>query len=108
MNENRTAYIAACAAKAGETPYFAQRGLSAATVSRFCLGYDPELDCVVLPCDGGHMVRRSVGEKRYLNEKGVPSPCFRQTCSGAQSRSLWWRGCSTPCPPRSWAITAAP
>ena len=77
MNENHAAYIAACAAKAGETSYFAQRGLSAATVSRFRLGYDPELDCVVLPCDGGHMVRRSVGEKRYLNEKGVPSPLFQ-------------------------------
>ena len=77
MNENHAAYITACAAKAGETPYFAQRGLSATTVSRFRLGYDPALDCVVLPCDGGHMVRRSVGEKRYLNEKGVPSPLFQ-------------------------------
>ena len=77
MNENHADYIAACAARAGETPYFAQRGLSDATVSRFRLGYDPALDCVVLPCDGGHMVRRSVGEKRYLNEKGVPSPLFQ-------------------------------
>ena len=77
MNENHAAYIAACAAKAGVSSYFAHRGLSAATVSRFRLGYDPELDCVVLPCDGGHMVRRSVGEKRYLNEKGVPSPLFQ-------------------------------
>ena len=77
MNESRANYIAACDAKAGETPYFSQRGLSAGTVSRFRLGYDPALDCVVLPCDGGRVVRRGVGEKSYLNEKGVPSPLFQ-------------------------------
>lgn len=70
-------YIQRCAERAAETPCFAQRGLSPETVRRFRLGYDPEQDCAVLPCAGGHCVRRSVAEKKYLNEKGHPSPLFQ-------------------------------
>lgn len=70
-------YIQHCAENAGKTPYFAQRGLSAETVTRFKLGYDPERDCVVLPCEEGHCVCRAVSEKRYINEKGQPSPLFQ-------------------------------
>ena len=75
--EQTAAYIAACAEKRTQTDYFAARGISEATAARFSLGYDPSADCVVLPCDGGHIVRRSTAEKRYLNEKGVPSPLFQ-------------------------------
>lgn len=32
---------------------------------------------MVLPCDGGHIVRRATAEKRYLNEKGRPSLLFQ-------------------------------
>jgi len=67
-----------------KTDYFARRGLSAETVERFRLGYDPEADSVVLPCDGGRFVRRSVGEKRYLNEKGQPSPLFQADLLGGE------------------------
>ena len=70
-------YLRTCAAQAVKTPYFAQRGLSAATVSRFRLGYDPQRECVVLPCADGAYIRRSVTQKRYLNEKGQPSPLFQ-------------------------------
>lgn len=70
-------YLSRCHAHCRETTYFAQRGLSDQTTDRFLLGYDPDRDCVVLPCEGGHFVRRSVGEKRYLNEKGQPSPLFQ-------------------------------
>ena len=59
------------------TPYFAQRGLSPQTVARFHLGYDAKRDCVVLPCERGYVVRRSISEKRYLNEKGYASPLFQ-------------------------------
>ena len=72
-----TNYIQTCAANAGKTDYFLRRGLSPTTISRFSLGYDPERDCVVLPCDGGHVVRRLINEKRYLNETGIPSPLFQ-------------------------------
>lgn len=70
-------YLEDCFAHRAETGYFARRGLSPETVTRFRLGYDPQRDCVVLPCEGGHVVRRSVSEKRYLNEKGQPSPLFQ-------------------------------
>lgn len=69
-------YLSECAAHAGETDYFAERGLSPETVARFSLGYDPERDCVVLPCGDGRYIRRSTREKRYLNEKNTPSPLF--------------------------------
>lgn len=71
------AYLTQCAAHAGETDYFTRRGLSPETVQRFGLGYDPKRRCVVLPCAGGRAVRRSVEKKRYLNEKGAPSPLFQ-------------------------------
>lgn len=77
LPEDHAAYIARCAADAGKTNYFTQRGLSPETVSRFSLGYDQVRECVVLPCEKGRVVRREVGEKRYLNEKGQPSPLFQ-------------------------------
>lgn len=77
LSEKADQYILSCAARASETPYFTQRGLSPETVSRFRLGYDPQGDCVVLPCAGGAYIRRSTSEKRYLNEKGQPSPLFQ-------------------------------
>ena len=70
-------YLNDCFAHREETSYFSQRGLSPDTVTRFHLGYDPKHDCVVLPCADGRCVRRAVGEKRYLNEKGQPSPLFQ-------------------------------
>ena len=72
-----SSYLSDCFAHRDETPYFTQRGLSADTVTRFRLGYDPNHDCVVLPCEDGRCVRRAVSEKRYLNEKGRPSPLFQ-------------------------------
>ena len=73
----RKEYIKNCTARANETTYFQERGLSPETINRFQLGYDPEQDCVVLPCNGKHCIRRAVKEKRYLNEKGIPSPLFQ-------------------------------
>lgn len=70
-------YMNDCFAHRTETSYFSQRGLSPATVDHFRLGYDPSAGCVVLPCENGRCVRRSVKEKRYLNEKGQPSPLFQ-------------------------------
>lgn len=75
--EQTAAYLSSCAANRAKTDYFARRGISEATAARFSLGYDSENQCVVLPCDGGHIVRRATSEKRYLNEKGQPSPLFQ-------------------------------
>lgn len=73
-----TDYIQRCAERAGDTPYFARRGLSPETVSRFRLGYDPDQECAVLPCGEEGYIRRSTDGKRYLNEKGQPSPLFQR------------------------------
>lgn len=70
-------YLSRCYEDRQKTDYFVQRGLSDHTVDRFFLGYDRQRDCVVLPCAEGHFIRRSVSEKRYLNEKGQPSPLFQ-------------------------------
>lgn len=70
-------YIQTCAERAKQITYFSQRGLSQKTIKRFSLGYDPQQNCVVLPCASGHIVRRSVAEKRYLNEKGQLAPLFQ-------------------------------
>lgn len=78
-------YLNDCFARRTETDYFADRGLSADTVTRFRLGFDPKHNCVVLPCEGGRCVRRSVAEKRYLNEKGQPSPLFQPELLLSQS-----------------------
>lgn len=75
--EQTAAYITSCAANRTKTDYFSSRGISEQTAARFSLGYDGALSCVVLPCDGGHVVRRATAEKRYLNEKGQPSPLFQ-------------------------------
>lgn len=70
-------YMTSCFKHRTETDYFAKRGISDATVQRFMLGYDPNCNCVVLPCEKGHFIRRSTTEKKYLNEKGQPSPLFQ-------------------------------
>lgn len=77
-SEGATDYIRRCAERAGATPYFARRGLSPETAARFHLGYDPERECVVLPCGEEGVVRRSTAGKQYLNEKGQPSPLFQR------------------------------
>lgn len=77
METPSESYLDRCFSHRKETDYFTQRGLSDATVKKFRLGYDPAHDCVVLPCENGRCVRRSVAEKRYLNEKGQPSPLFQ-------------------------------
>ena len=64
------------------TNYFFQRGLSQETISQFGLKYEPESHCVVIPCDNGDVIRRSVLEKRYFNEKGKPSPLFQASLLG--------------------------
>lgn len=74
---DRAEYLGHCFDRRNATDYFVRRGLSADTVDRFRLGYDPRRDCVVLPCDGGSFVCRSVGEKHYYNEKDRPSPLFQ-------------------------------
>lgn len=70
-------YLSRCAGHRGMTTYFSKRGISESTAQRFSLGYDQEIQCVVLPCADGQFVRRSTEGKRYLNPKGMPAPLFQ-------------------------------
>lgn len=99
-------YPESCFSHRRKTDYFAKRGLSDATVTRFRLGYDPEHDCVVLPCENGRCVRRAVAEKRYLNEKGQPSPLFQPELltAGGEEPVFLLEAPLTPSRQRSWAI----
>lgn len=76
VDPDTTRYLELCRERAGETGYFTLRGIPEEIVRRFGLGYDPAQQCVVLPCDGGAYVRRSVTGKRYLNQKGQGSPLW--------------------------------
>lgn len=89
MNTTSTnTYISRCAADADKTDYFTQRGLSKNTITRFSLGYDPQKNCIVLPCAEGHIIQRSIEEKRYINEKGLPSPLFQPELLKKPSKDL--------------------
>ena len=47
-----TDYIKRCLADIGKTNYFEKRGLSKATIRKFCLGYDEYRKAVVIPYSG--------------------------------------------------------
>jgi hypothetical protein len=61
------AYVESCIAHAGETDYFAMRGLTPETVKRFSLGYDPKQKCIVMPYSGRmeYYMTRSVEGKQF-------------------------------------------
>lgn len=75
--EQTAAYLASCAANRTKTDYFSSRGISEATAARFSLGYDGALSCVVLPCDDGHIVRRSTAEKNTSTKRACRPRCFK-------------------------------
>ena len=77
---NSELYLLQCFKARNQTDYFAKRGFSEDTITRFSLGFDVEKQCAVLPCDQGRYILRSVGgEKRYFNQPGQPSPLFGST-----------------------------
>lgn len=65
------AYIQKCIAEVGQTNYFAKRGLIAATVKKYCLGYDSYRKAVVIPYSGKltYYQTRSVEDKKFYKPK---------------------------------------
>jgi replicative DNA helicase len=49
VQEDYTEYLMQCKKNVNETDYFAKRGLSGQTISRFNLGYDPDKNIVTIP-----------------------------------------------------------
>lgn len=64
-------YITACIRDAGQTEYFARRGLTEETVARFSLGYDAEKQAVVIPYNKklNYYQTRSVVDKQFRKPK---------------------------------------
>ena len=78
--ENAKKYLEACADHTGNTDYFSKRGLSAETVKRFGLGYDPNLydpkagqivPAITIPYGENipYYVQRTIDYKQYLKPK---------------------------------------
>lgn len=66
-----TEYLKACIADADKTDYFARRGLTAATVKRYCLGYDVQRGAIVLPYSSKltYYQTRAVTDKKFFKPR---------------------------------------
>lgn len=64
-------YITKCIADIGQTDYFTKRGLSAATIKQYCLGYDSYRKAVVIPYSSKltYYQTRSVESKAFFKPK---------------------------------------
>lgn len=66
-----TEYLKRCQADIGKTDYFEKRGLSKATIRKFCLGYDAYHNSAVIPYSSKltYYQTRSIGEKAFFKPK---------------------------------------
>lgn len=64
-------YLKECMANVGKTDYFAKRGLTAATVKKYCLGYDVWHKSVVIPYSSklAYYQSRGTEEKTFFKPK---------------------------------------
>lgn len=65
--QNVTDYIKRCLVDIGKTDYFERRGLSKATIRKFCLGYDESRKAVVIPYSG---------KMQYYQTRGTEQKTF--------------------------------
>ncbi len=65
------AYLKKCIADVGQTDYFKRRGLTAATVKKYCLGYDVYHRSAVIPYSSAltYYQTRSVVDKKFYKPK---------------------------------------
>ena len=65
------AYLKKCIADVGQTDYFSRRGLTAATVKKYCLGYDAYHRSAVIPYSSNltYYQTRSVVDKKFYKPK---------------------------------------
>lgn len=72
------AYIEQCHQRVQETDYFIKRGLTAAAINKFKLGYDPGKKAIIIPVTKYYYISRSVEGKHYYNLKNTPSQLFNK------------------------------
>lgn len=58
------------------TDYFQSRGLSQETISKYKLGYVPQLHEVIIPIGPHYFIKRSTSSKQYTNLPNMPIPIF--------------------------------
>lgn len=80
-NNSITEYIKRCLADIDKTDYFEKRGLTKATIRKFCLGYDSYRKAVVIPYSSKltYYQTRGIYEKTFYKpktEEAGPEPLF--------------------------------
>ena len=88
-------YIKNCIRDVGQTDYFAKRGLTAATIKKYCLGYDAKRNAIVLPYSSElkYYQTRSIADKRFFKPTTVEAgaePLFnRQALWGVSKEPVF-------------------
>ncbi len=84
-------YLKACIHDVDKTDYFAKRGLSAATVNKFCLGFDVKHNAIVLPYSSElrYYQSRSIVDKKFykpITEEAGAEPLFNRNALWGASK----------------------
>ena len=84
-------YLKSCIRDVGQTDYFTRRGLTAATIKKYCLGYDVKHRSVVLPYSSElkYYQTRSIADKKFYKpttEEAGAEPLFNRKALWGASR----------------------
>ncbi len=84
-------YLKACIRDVDKTDYFAKRGIAAATVKKYCLGYDIKRNAIVLPYSSElrYYQTRSIVDKKFFKpttEEAGAEPLFNRNALWGASK----------------------
>ena len=84
-------YLKACIRDVEKTDYFAKRGIAAATVKKYCLGYDVKRNAIVLPYSSElrYSQTRSIVDKKFFKpttEEAGAEPLFNRNALWGASK----------------------
>ena len=84
-------YLKACIRDVDKTDYFAKRGIAAATVKKYCLGYDLKRNAIVLPYSSElrYYQTRSIIDKKFYKpttEEAGAEPLFNRNALWGASK----------------------
>ena len=84
-------YLKACIRDVEKTDYFAKRGIAAATVKKYCLGYDVKRNAIVLPYSSElrYYQTRSIVDKKFFKptaEEAGAEPLFNRNALWGASK----------------------
>lgn len=84
-------YLKACIRDVDKTDYFAKRGIAAATVKKYCLGYDVKRNAIVLPYSSElrYYQTRSIVDKKFFKpttEEAGAEPLFNRNALWGASK----------------------